>query len=60
MSIIEIYLGDGLYASIVDDMGTVKLRAPREFGDHYVVLEPEMLENLMRWHKQWQAGAVPD
>ena len=41
-------------------MGTVKLRAPREFGDHYVLLEPEMLENLMRWHKQWQAGAVPD
>jgi len=37
----EVYLGDGLYFSW--DGFAFTLRAPREFGDHYVVLEPEVL-----------------
>jgi hypothetical protein len=34
----EEYLGDGLYASF--DGWQIKLRAPREEGDHVVYLEP--------------------
>lgn len=37
----ETYLGDGLYAS--HDGYQFVLRAPREEGDHYVALEPEVL-----------------
>jgi len=37
MSQRETYLGDGLYASF--DGWQVKLRAPRENGDHEVFLE---------------------
>ena len=37
MSERETYLGDGLYASF--DGWQVKLRAPREGGDHEVFLE---------------------
>ena len=34
----ETYLGDGLYCSF--DGWQIKLRAPREDGDHVVYLEP--------------------
>ena len=37
----EVYLGDGLYASF--DGWQVILRAPREHGDHFVALEPEVV-----------------
>jgi hypothetical protein len=37
----EEYLGDGLYVSF--DGFTFWLRAPREGGDHYVALVPEVL-----------------
>ena len=37
----EIYLGDGLYASF--DGFSFTLRAPRQDGDHFVVLEPDVL-----------------
>ena len=37
MSEREVYLGDGLYCSF--DGWQVKLRAPRENGDHEVFLE---------------------
>jgi hypothetical protein len=37
----EVYLGDGLYASF--DGFIFWLRAPRDEGDHYVGLEPEVL-----------------
>lgn len=40
----EVYLGDGLYASI--EGGMVKLRAPRIEGDHEVFLELPVLENF--------------
>lgn len=36
----ETYLGDGLYASF--DGYQIMLRAPRENGDHYVALEPNV------------------
>lgn len=42
----ETYLGDGLYAS--DDGFMVTLRAPRDGGDHWVGLEPEVIESLLR------------
>lgn len=41
MSAPETYLGDGLYASF--DGFMVKLRAPREDGDHWVGMEPPEL-----------------
>ena len=37
----ETYLGDGLYASF--DGYQIKLRAPREHGDHIVYLDGETL-----------------
>jgi hypothetical protein len=40
----EIHLGDGLYASF--DGFAITLRAPRDDGDHFVVLEPSMFETL--------------
>lgn len=36
----ETYLGDGLYCSF--DGHQIKLRAPREDGDHVVYLEPSV------------------
>lgn len=45
----EHYLGDGLYASC--NGFSVKLRAPREGGDHEVWLEPDMMEALIKWWK---------
>ncbi|QQO30764.1 hypothetical protein JJC00_18950 [Bradyrhizobium diazoefficiens] len=36
----ETYLGDGLYCSF--DGQQIKLRAPREDGDHIVYLEPSV------------------
>lgn len=41
----ETYLGDGLYASF--DGESVTLRAPRIEGDHYVILEPQVLAEFM-------------
>jgi hypothetical protein len=43
----EIYLGDGLYVSFNGFAFT--LRAPRENGDHYVVLEPLMIKDFNRF-----------
>ena len=40
----ERHLGDGLFASF--DGYQVKLRAPREFGDHEVFLEPGILNQF--------------
>ena len=45
----EVYLGDGLYASF--DGWQIQLRAPRENGDHFVALEPEVLDNLITFIK---------
>lgn len=43
----ETYLGDGLYASISG--GSIKLRAPREGGDHVVYLEFEVYDSLLKF-----------
>jgi len=44
----ETYLGDGLYASF--DGLQVKLRAPRENGDHVVFIEDGLtLEEFLRF-----------
>ena len=43
----EAYLGDGLFARF-DGYG-IELRAPRENGDHFVVLEPSALERLLEF-----------
>ena len=43
----EHYLGDGLYASW--DGYMVKLRAPRDEGDHEVYLEPATLQEFERF-----------
>lgn len=41
----EAYLGDGLYAKY--DGFSIWLRAPRETGDHYVCLEPQVWRALL-------------
>jgi hypothetical protein len=51
----ETYLGDGLYAAF--DGYYVRLRAPREDGDHWVALEPAVLDAFLRFLKE--AKALP-
>jgi hypothetical protein len=46
----ETYLGDGLYASF--DGWQIILRAPREDGDHWVGLEPEVFNELIKFQQQ--------
>ncbi len=46
----ETHLGDGLYASF--DGYQIKLRAPREHGDHEVYLEAAVLTAFIDWLKQ--------
>ena len=46
----ETYLGDGLYASF--DGWHIFLRAPRENGDHFVGLEPQVFKNLLEWYRK--------
>jgi hypothetical protein len=43
----ETYIGDGLYASF--DGYQIKLRAPRDGGDHEVYLESSAFEELMKF-----------
>jgi len=43
----ETYLGDSLYASF--DGWQITLRAPREGGDHWVSLEPAVLNEFERY-----------
>lgn len=43
----EVYLGDGLYASF--DGFMIRLRAPREDGDHVVFLEQAMFQELVQF-----------
>ena len=60
----ETYLGDGLYASF--DGFMIRLRAPREEGDHWVALEPDVYQALVafimqntapHWYRDTQAIA---
>lgn len=46
----ETYLGDGLYASF--DGFRFILRAPREYGDHFVALEPDVLRAFEEFVKR--------
>lgn len=46
----ETYLGDGLYASF--DGWQITLRAPRSEGDHYVALEPDVFQALLRYAEE--------
>lgn len=41
------YLGDGLYAQ--DDGFNINLIAPREIGDHYVCMEPDVLQQFFKF-----------
>lgn len=43
----EAYIGDGLYISF--DGWQLKLRAPRIGGDHFIALEPNVYQSLLRW-----------
>lgn len=51
----EIYLGDGCYAFY--DGWQIRLRAPREEGDHVIYLEPQLLHALNEYVKSLQAEA---
>jgi hypothetical protein len=57
----ETYLGDGLYTSFDGfmimlhtsfDGFMIMLRAPREHGDHFVGLEPDVFAELLRFAKE--------
>ena len=54
MSEKEEYLGDGLYAS--HDGYMVYLRAPRYEGDHWVGMEPEVLNNFLLYIEKLKKG----
>jgi hypothetical protein len=43
----ETYLGDGVYASF--DGFHVKLRAPRDDGNHWIAMEPDVFQALRLW-----------
>ena len=47
--LLRIYLGDGLYCEF--DGYMVTLRAPRDGGDHWVALEPEVMQAFLDWIK---------
>jgi hypothetical protein len=47
----ETYLGDGLYVSF--DGFSIRLRAPREGGDHWVGLEPDIYATLRAWIRRY-------
>lgn len=46
----EEYLGDGVFASF--DGYQIKLRTPRQFGDHVIYLDPRTLDHLIEYMKQ--------
>jgi hypothetical protein len=50
MSEREEYLGDGLYVSF--DGFMITLRAPRERGDHWIGLEPNVFAALVEYQKR--------
>ena len=52
----EVYLGDGLYASF--DGYQIKLRAPRNNGDHEVYLEAPVLKEFGRFVKDIGLGEL--
>jgi hypothetical protein len=52
------YLGDGLYARIAD--GMVILLTERASGVHFVALEPEVFNELIRWTDEQEFGAPSD
>jgi len=43
----DTYLGDGLYAALQG--GMIVLKAPREAGEHWVGLEPEVFDALLQF-----------
>jgi hypothetical protein len=47
MSEREVYLGDGVYCSF--DGWQIRLRAPREGGDHEVFLDQPTLEAFLKF-----------
>ena len=52
----ETYLGDGLYASF--DGWTITLRAPREHGDHFVCLEPQVYAEFCLYMEKLKSETV--
>ena len=54
----EIYLGDGLYARF--DGFSFWLRAPRIGGDHYVALEPLVLDCFLEFVMETRRGKRTD
>ena len=55
----ELYLGDGLYASFDGD--SIKLRAPREDGDHIVYLEAGLYQALRDYAARcWRVDGEAD
>ena len=48
-TMLRVYLGDRLYGEF--DGSMVTLRAPRDGGDHWVGLEPEVMQSFLEWIK---------
>ncbi len=51
----ETYLGDGLYVHF--DGYQFVLRAPREYFDHFVALEPSVFDALLEYRERAYADA---
>ncbi len=49
MTVAEIYLGDGLYASFDEAVQAIKLRAPHPHGDQRVYLEAKVYQALTEY-----------
>jgi hypothetical protein len=49
------YIGDGVYAS-TEDGWSVRLSTQRENGVHYIYLEPQAIEELVRYVKRLKEG----
>ena len=54
----ETYLGDGVYATF--DGSMIVLRAPRQHGDHLVMLEPEVFAALVEYQKKVTTPTLED
>lgn len=45
----ETYLGDGVYVTVDQFRGSIRLRAPREGGDHLIYLDHRTLDTFLTW-----------
>lgn len=52
----ETYIGDGLYVCV--DQGMIRVRTPREHGDHVIYFERREIDNFLDWIAQINGGII--